>query len=208
MPSEYCGSGQLAEPDELSTVVELELLASTCATCRKSSSKPVKSITALPSSMASPHMTDGLRQVRKRQWSLYLPGLCIHLVSATTPHDEVHLILPDFPDALKFQPIVEPPLHEHPVFRNSSTSQESLSPLVMPSPPPAVAKPSLPKLAELINDDKAFENTSTSVAASQMRNALNNLADTVTDPEEKKVQFVSLPSTHWIKPDLHLALRD
>jgi UTP--glucose-1-phosphate uridylyltransferase len=34
---------------------------------------------------------------------------------------------------------------------------------------------------------QAFENTSTSVAASQMRNALNNLADTVKDPEEKKV---------------------
>ncbi|KAL6252854.1 UTP-glucose-1-phosphate uridylyltransferase [Rhinocladiella similis] len=32
----------------------------------------------------------------------------------------------------------------------------------------------------------AFENTSTNVAASQMRNALNNLADTVTDPAEKK----------------------
>lgn len=37
------------------------------------------------------------------------------------------------------------------------------------------------------NDQQAFENTSTSVAASQMRNALNNLADTVTDPEDKKV---------------------
>ncbi|PQE20940.1 UTP-glucose-1-phosphate uridylyltransferase protein [Rutstroemia sp. NJR-2017a BBW] len=33
----------------------------------------------------------------------------------------------------------------------------------------------------------AFENTSTSVAASQMRNALNNLADTVSDPEQKKL---------------------
>ncbi|PMD39726.1 UTP--glucose-1-phosphate uridylyltransferase [Hyaloscypha variabilis F] len=33
----------------------------------------------------------------------------------------------------------------------------------------------------------AFENTSTSVAASQMRNALNQLADTVKDPEEKKL---------------------
>lgn len=32
----------------------------------------------------------------------------------------------------------------------------------------------------------AFENTSTSVAASQMRNALNNLADTVTDAGDKK----------------------
>lgn len=39
----------------------------------------------------------------------------------------------------------------------------------------------------LISGGKAFENTSTSVAASQMRNALNNLADTVTDPTEKKV---------------------
>ncbi|CAC9889350.1 unnamed protein product [Aureobasidium pullulans] len=33
----------------------------------------------------------------------------------------------------------------------------------------------------------AFENTSTSVAASQMRNALNNLCDEVTDPAEKQV---------------------
>nr|POE99514.1 putative utp--glucose-1-phosphate uridylyltransferase [Quercus suber] len=32
----------------------------------------------------------------------------------------------------------------------------------------------------------AFENTSTSVAASQMRNALNSLADGVTDPKEKQ----------------------
>jgi len=33
----------------------------------------------------------------------------------------------------------------------------------------------------------AFESTSTSVAASQMRNALNNLADTVSDPVQKKL---------------------
>lgn len=33
---------------------------------------------------------------------------------------------------------------------------------------------------------QAFENTSTNVAASQMRNALNNIADTVQDPAEKK----------------------
>lgn len=38
---------------------------------------------------------------------------------------------------------------------------------------------------------KAFENTSTSVAASQMRNALNNLGDTVKDPQEKKVSSKS-----------------
>lgn len=35
---------------------------------------------------------------------------------------------------------------------------------------------------------QAFENTSTSVAASQMRNALNNLADTVQDPKQKEVK--------------------
>jgi UTP--glucose-1-phosphate uridylyltransferase len=58
----------------------------------------------------------------------------------------------------------------------------------------SIAKPSLPEIAELINHDQAFENTSTSVAASQMRNALNNLADTVTDPEEKKV---SSPYEDW-----------
>jgi hypothetical protein len=39
---------------------------------------------------------------------------------------------------------------------------------------------------------QAFENTSTNVAASQMRNALNKLADTVTDPAEKKVSRNSL----------------
>ena len=35
--------------------------------------------------------------------------------------------------------------------------------------------------------NQAFEDTQTSVAASQMRNALNNLSDTVKDPAEKKV---------------------
>jgi hypothetical protein len=40
---------------------------------------------------------------------------------------------------------------------------------------------------KLTSYSQAFENTSTSVAASQMRNALNNLADTVSDPEQKKV---------------------
>lgn len=36
--------------------------------------------------------------------------------------------------------------------------------------------------------EQAFENTSTSVAASQMRNALNNLADGVKDPKDKQVR--------------------
>lgn len=34
---------------------------------------------------------------------------------------------------------------------------------------------------------QAFENTSTSIAASQMRNHLNKLSDTVSDEQEKKV---------------------
>jgi UTP--glucose-1-phosphate uridylyltransferase len=41
--------------------------------------------------------------------------------------------------------------------------------------------------------DQAFENTSTNVAASQMRNALNKLSDTVTDPNEKKVSTCPYP---------------
>ena len=54
---------------------------------------------------------------------------------------------------------------------------------------PGTPLPMIGGTAKLIpHDDKAFENTSTSVAASQMRNALNQLADTVKDPEEKKVR--------------------
>jgi UTP--glucose-1-phosphate uridylyltransferase len=40
----------------------------------------------------------------------------------------------------------------------------------------------------------AFENASTNVAAAQMRNALTNLAETVTDPAEKKA---SPPPPLW-----------
>lgn len=45
-----------------------------------------------------------------------------------------------------------------------------------------------------IDANQAFENTQTSVAASQMRNALNSLADTVKDAGEKQVsQTITLP---------------
>jgi UTP--glucose-1-phosphate uridylyltransferase len=57
------------------------------------------------------------------------------------------------------------------------------------STPPDTTEPALQDPVKLMSAEKAFENTSTSVAASQMRNALNNLADTVNDPEEKKVQI-------------------
>lgn len=39
----------------------------------------------------------------------------------------------------------------------------------------------------LIDLNKAFENASTNVAAAQMRNALTELAETVKEPEQKKV---------------------
>jgi UTP--glucose-1-phosphate uridylyltransferase len=41
---------------------------------------------------------------------------------------------------------------------------------------------------------KAFENASTNVAAAQMRNALTELAETVKDPNEKKVIHNPSPS--------------
>lgn len=45
---------------------------------------------------------------------------------------------------------------------------------------------------------QAFENTATSIAASQMRNALNNLAETVKDPEEKKVRTEVTPANRTL----------
>lgn len=48
-------------------------------------------------------------------------------------------------------------------------------------------------LADLISLEQAFENTSTNVAASQMRNALNKLVDTVKDPKEKQVTLPHNP---------------
>lgn len=62
-------------------------------------------------------------------------------------------------------------------------------------PVPKENNPDSTVIAKLICADKAFENTSTSVAASQMRNALNNLADTVEDPKEKKVCLRAVHTT-------------
>lgn len=81
------------------------------------------------------------------------------------------------------------PLRESPAVGYPSPKElkpaKNAAPLVVPD------EPDLEFIAKLIKRDQAFENTSTSVAASQMRNALNNLADTVTDPTEKKVRFDS-----------------
>ena len=46
-------------------------------------------------------------------------------------------------------------------------------------------------LANYRHSHQAFENTSTNVAASQMRNALNNLTDTVKDDGLKKVRTMN-----------------
>jgi len=43
-------------------------------------------------------------------------------------------------------------------------------------------------VSQLTDGEQLFDNTATSVAAYQMRNALNKLADTVKDPKEKKVR--------------------
>jgi len=48
------------------------------------------------------------------------------------------------------------------------------------------------RLTELTDGAQLFDNTATSVAAYQMRNALNKLADTVKDPKQKKVNGHSL----------------
>jgi hypothetical protein len=137
-------------------------------------------------------------------YCLYLPGICIHVSSVScdtdtdtdsdTGRSELHFDVNPFPQDFVFHFFKSPPLHQHPAFEPftppytpalASMASASSSPL----PSPQLEYPDGHKLAKLISDDKAFENTSTSVAASQMRNALNNLADTVQDPEEKKVCF-------------------
>lgn len=50
---------------------------------------------------------------------------------------------------------------------------------------------------KLTSYNQAFENTSTNVAAAQMRNSLTNLAETVEDPEQKKVSK-NQPEIHEI----------
>lgn len=49
---------------------------------------------------------------------------------------------------------------------------------------------SMPHLIRLTENAQAFENTSTNVAAAQMRNSLTNLAETVEDPEQKKASVI------------------
>lgn len=88
---------------------------------------------------------------------------------------------------IKLEPVpLEPPLPEHPFFKSGPTTRNELwANAKFQSGPLGHGRAR--QVNKLTDHHKAFENTSTSVAASQMRNALNNLADSVTDAEEKKV---------------------
>ncbi len=56
---------------------------------------------------------------------------------------------------------------------------------------------------------KAFENASTNVAAAQMRNALTELAETVKDPEQKKVIYTQCrTATMFASNTWRVAVRD
>jgi hypothetical protein len=142
---------------------------------------------------------------------LYLPGVLMHWErpGKNILHHESRAL----PRTLRFISAIptKAPITQHPAFRqaltmatfhiSSSVSPQSapslkpdenvvsppLTPLPLPLPLLLPKNPTLEEVAKLIDHDQAFENTSTSVAASQMRNALNNLADTVEDPTEKKV---------------------
>ena len=125
---------------------------------------------------------------------------------------ELHHDVNTFPERFTFHFFKPPPLHLHPFFQNITPPETPSLPAMASLPPSAPPTPELEhpdcrEIAALICADKAFENTSTSVAASQMRNALNNLADTVSDPEEKKVGFPPPGSSH-IPGSCHIALRD
>ena len=148
--------------------------------------------------------------MERQGWCLYLPGVCIHVVPSSMDLQGQELHHEPAPSRaaqyITFHPYKIPPLHEHPLFRSSLRSSNRLASHYMEldldselSSPmtPDIAEPTMAQLTKLICHDKAFENTSTSVAASQMRNALNNLADTVADPEEKKVRCQKLLSLEY-----------
>jgi UTP--glucose-1-phosphate uridylyltransferase len=133
---------------------------------------------------------------------LYLPGICIHAVPASRRQgsEDLHLEVEPFPAAFRFQPILSEELldYEH---------EKVLATTSFPPPLPTRHPRRVTPLATSGTDelctkceqnitmlkigDQAFENTSTSVAASQMRNALTALADTCNDPHQKEVSYSS-----------------
>lgn len=116
-----------------------------------------------------------------RSWCLYLPGVCMHVAdSSDGAEPALHHQSPGVNIQYDCTFDLNSPLNElHPALS------------LKPQPPRFAIPPTMKSLSSdrLTSNHQAFENTSTSVAASQMRNALNSLADTVSDPEEKKVYF-------------------
>ena len=121
--------------------------------------------------------------------TLYLPPVAVHDVPAhmngERTKQELHLGIPN----IRFSRFSASYLMKaHPALQRFPTRGALL---VQPRVPIRYSESTAPMepqfRAMLTSGKKAFENTSTSVAASQMRNALNNLADTVSDPEQKKL---------------------
>jgi len=145
-----------------------------------------------------------LQEMEESRWCLYLPGICMHAVPASRRRgsENLHLDVDPFPPALKFQSI---PAREAVQDRAegldtiSSPSSDIPAPEISARRPARMASTVASNLSEDTSDEeglmmltdieKAFENTSTSVAASQMRNALTALADTCKDPHQKEVSF-------------------
>lgn len=142
--------------------------------------------------------------MEESRYCLYLPGICMHVfpVSSDTGKSELHLDLDKSPDGFTFRTFKALPLHLHPALQPPTPFESPTLSIMVSESSSALPSPQLENHhgtapSKLTSHDKAFENTSTSVAASQMRNALNNLADTVADPEEKKVRF-AYKSPSWI----------
>lgn len=149
-------------------------------------------------------------------WSIYIPKVCgLVWKSSNTGHARVMSTFA----SLKFTPILRPGPNQHPALRGlelpptpDSMDANLFASLLHPGPEPGdVTKPSKLSFRDLAmlmaSDEQAFENTSTSVAASQMRNALNNLADTVSDAEQKKVQSQIHPLAHRLALTVPSSLR-
>jgi hypothetical protein len=116
----------------------------------------------------------------------------------------LHLELDPFPTALKYQSILarETVIQDRAqgLAPKSPPSSDVPAPDIPARHPARMASPVASNASEdtsfeeeltmLTDIEKAFENTSTSVAASQMRNALTALADTCKDPHEKEVSIL------------------
>lgn len=126
------------------------------------------------------------------RWCLYLPGICMHAVPASRRpgSGDLRLQLDPFPEAFKFQPIPNPQSVARHYTEAFPTPSSPSDPLFLHDRASTSSAGSSTRTVELTGCEKAFENTSTSVAASQMRNALTALADTCKDPHQREVSLL------------------